>query len=67
METASYLRRQAAFYLRLSEFCPDQPIADHLRFKAADCHHRALSAEFDVPPPKMDSAPARTRDPAGIA
>jgi len=55
METASYLRRQAAFYLRLSEFCPDDPIADHLRFKAADCHHRALAAEFDVPPPGSGS------------
>jgi len=48
METSSYLRRQAAFYLRLSEFCPDEPIADHLRFKAADYHQRALRSEFNL-------------------
>jgi hypothetical protein len=48
METSSYLRRQAAFYLRLSEFCPDDPIADHLRFKAADYHQRALRSEFNI-------------------
>ena len=48
METSSYLRRQAAFYLRLSEYCPDRPIADHLRFKAADYHQRALRSEFSL-------------------
>jgi len=48
METSSYLRRQAAFYLRLSEFCPDEPIAEHLRSKAADYHQRALRFEFNL-------------------
>jgi hypothetical protein len=47
METTDYLRRQAAFCLRLSELCSDKPIADHLRFKAADYHQRALRAEFE--------------------
>jgi hypothetical protein len=48
METTSYLRRQAAFWLRLSDFCSDELIADHLRSKAADYHQRALRAEFDL-------------------
>jgi len=48
METTSYLRRQAAFFLRLSEFCCDQPTADRLRFTAADYHQRALRSEFDL-------------------
>jgi hypothetical protein len=48
METTSYLRRQAAFCLRLSDFCSDEQIADHLRCKAADYHQRALRAEFDL-------------------
>jgi hypothetical protein len=56
METASYLRRQAAFYLRLSEFCSEEPIADQLRFHAADCHQRALRAEFDLQPVQAGSA-----------
>ena len=48
LETTSYFRRQAAFCLRLSEFCSDQLVANHLRFKAADYHQRALTAEFDL-------------------
>ena len=48
METSSYLRRQAAFCLRLSDFCSDELVADHLRSKAADYHLRALRAEFDL-------------------
>jgi len=48
METTSYLRRQAAFWLRLSDFCSDELIANHLRSKAADYHQRALWAEFDI-------------------
>ena len=48
METTAYLRRQAAFCLRLSELCSDRPIADHLRFKAADYHQRALRAEYEA-------------------
>ena len=46
MENAAYLRRQALFCLRLSELCPDAPIAAHLAFKAAQLHERALLAEF---------------------
>ena len=48
METTSYLRRQAAFCLRLSDFCDDELVANHLRSKAADYHQRALRAEFDL-------------------
>jgi hypothetical protein len=48
METPSYLRRQAAFCLRLSDFCSDELVANHLRSQAADYHQRALWAEFDV-------------------
>lgn len=46
MEDVAYLRRQAVFCLRLSEFCLDPPIAAHLTFKAAQFHERALRAEF---------------------
>jgi hypothetical protein len=46
MENSAYLRRQAAFCLRLSEFCSDPPVAAHLRVKAAQFHERALRAEF---------------------
>jgi hypothetical protein len=46
MEDVGYLRRQAIFCLRLSEFCSDPPIAAHLTFKAAQFHERALRAEF---------------------
>jgi hypothetical protein len=46
MENTSYLRRQAAFCLRLSRFCSDRPMAEHLRFMAAGFHERALRAEF---------------------
>jgi len=49
METTSYLRRQAAFWLRLSDFCSDELMANHLRSKAADYHQRALRAEFNLP------------------
>jgi hypothetical protein len=49
METTALLRRQAAFCLRLSDFCSDGLMADHLRSKAAEYHHRALQAEFDLP------------------
>jgi hypothetical protein len=56
MEATSYLRRQAAFYLRLSKLCCDDAIADQLRFHAADCHERALRAEFDLRPVRAGSA-----------
>jgi len=49
METTSYLRRQAAFCLRLSEHCSDALVADHLRSQAATYHQRALRAEFELP------------------
>jgi len=64
METSSYLRRQAAFYLRLSEFCPDEPIANHLRFKAADYHQRALRSEFNI---GHDGIPGDARFARGMA
>ena len=48
METPSCLRRQAAFCLRLSDFCSDELVANHLRSQAADYHQRALWAELDV-------------------
>jgi hypothetical protein len=56
METATYLRRQAAFCLRLSEFCTDDPMADRLRFQAADYHQRALRSEFDLRPEQAGPA-----------
>jgi hypothetical protein len=48
MATTFQLRRQAAFCLRLSEFCSDELVANRLRSQAADYHQRALWAEFDV-------------------
>jgi hypothetical protein len=48
METTASLRRQAAFCLRLSEFCSDEVLANHLQFKAAEYHDRALRSEFDL-------------------
>jgi len=48
MEKTALLRRQAAFCLRLSDFCSDTVFANHLRFRAADYHQRALRAEFDL-------------------
>jgi hypothetical protein len=48
METTTSLRRQAAFCLRLSEFCCDEVLANHLQFKAAEYHQRALRSEFDL-------------------
>jgi hypothetical protein len=48
METTALFRRQAALCLRLSDFCSDEQIANHLRSKAADYHQRALRAEFDL-------------------
>jgi hypothetical protein len=49
MENTPSLRRQAAFCLRLSEFCSDELLANHLRFKAAEYHQRALRLEFKLP------------------
>jgi hypothetical protein len=46
MENVAYLRRQAAFCLRLSQFCQDDPFAERLRTMAAGLHERALTAEF---------------------
>jgi hypothetical protein len=48
METTASLRRQAAFCLRLSEFCSDEVLANHLQSKAAEYHQRALRSEFDL-------------------
>ena len=48
METTAFFRRQAAFWLRLSDYCSDELIADHLRSKAAEYHQRALRAEFNL-------------------
>ena len=48
METTSFFRRQAAFCLRLSDFCSDELIANHLRSQAADYHQRALWAEYNL-------------------
>jgi len=56
MDTASYFRRQAAFYLRLSEFCSDGHIANQLRFQAADLHLQALRAEFDLRPVRVSAS-----------
>jgi hypothetical protein len=49
MENTPSLRHQAAFCLRLSEFCCDELLANHLKFKAADYHQRALRSEFNLP------------------
>jgi hypothetical protein len=48
MENTAYLRRQAAFWLRLSNLCSDPPLAQHLTCKAAEFHEKALRAEFDA-------------------
>lgn len=48
METTSSLRRHAELCLRLSEFCSDEVLANHLQFKAAEYHQRALRSEFDL-------------------
>jgi hypothetical protein len=56
MDAAPYLRRQAAFYLRLSEFCSDGHLADQLRSQAADFHQRALRAEFNLRPVQVVSS-----------
>ena len=48
METTSSLRRRAELCLRLSEFCSDEVLANHLQFKAAEYHQRALRCEFDL-------------------
>jgi hypothetical protein len=42
--------------LRLSEFCTDDPMADRLRFQAADYHQRALRSEFDLRPEQAGPA-----------
>jgi hypothetical protein len=47
MENTAYLRRQALFCLRLSQVCSD-PFAEHLRFKAAEYHEKALRTEFEA-------------------
>ena len=44
----AYLRRQALFCLRLSQFCPDDPLAGHLTRKAAQYHEKALRTEFEA-------------------
>jgi hypothetical protein len=48
MENTAYLRRQALFCQRLSQLCPDDPLADHLRRKAAEYHEKALRTEFEA-------------------
>jgi hypothetical protein len=50
MENTAYLRRQALFYLRLSQLCLDRPVANYLRLKAAEIHEKALRAEFEAEP-----------------
>ena len=47
-DSSVHLRRQAAFCLRLSDFCADEVIANHLRSQAAEYHQRALWAEFHL-------------------
>ena len=46
--TSSSLRRRAELCLRLSEFCSDEVMANHLRLKAAEYHQRAQRSEFDL-------------------
>jgi hypothetical protein len=48
MNRVALLRRKAAFCLRLSQFCTDQPVSRHLSFLAARYHER-LRAELGVP------------------
>jgi hypothetical protein len=50
MENAPYLRRQAAYCLRLSHFhfYSDTPVAQLLDLMAAEFHARALRAEFQA-------------------
>ena len=48
MENTAFLRRQALFCLRLSRFCPDDQLADHLTRKAAQYHEKALRTEFEA-------------------
>jgi hypothetical protein len=48
MESTAYLRRQALFCLRLSQFCPDDPLAGLLTRKAAQYHEKALRTEFEA-------------------
>jgi hypothetical protein len=43
---SDYLRRQAAFCLRLAEFSSDLTVAAHLTCKAAQFHECALQTEF---------------------
>lgn len=47
MSNAAY-RRQAEFLIRLSQTCPDQLIADHLRATAANYLEKALELEFGL-------------------
>ena len=49
MESTAYLRRQALFCLRLSQFCPDDdPLTALLTRKAAQYHEKALRTEFEA-------------------
>ncbi len=58
MDTA-YLRRQAEVCLRLSQFCSDPLVIEHL-LMAAEFHTRALRAEFAAEfDPDEDQAEAR--------
>ena len=61
MESTAYLRRQALFCLRLSQFCPDDdPLAGLLTRKAAQYHEKALRTEFEaeLDPGERDWEPA---------
>ena len=57
METTSSLRRRAELCLRLSEFCSDEVLANHLQFQAAEYHQRALRSEFDLRDPASFARP----------
>jgi len=46
MANTARLRHQAAFCLRLSELCSDQPLSRHLSFLGARYHEAALRVEF---------------------
>jgi hypothetical protein len=65
MENTAYLRRQAAFCLWLSQFCHDEPVAEHLRIMAAGFHERALTADFAEYRFERDGRHAASPQPAG--
>lgn len=48
MENTPYLRRQAAYCLRLSQFCSNDPAAERFSAMAAEFHAQALRAEFQA-------------------